>query len=329
VTRSRFFWPRLLLGGFAGVLAVVALPVTLARLAGGSAATPLPQLAAFATWGVAMWGAVALGFLICRWWRPLVVVAVALVLHVWWLVPPQDARTVAAGVDAPGRVPIRVLTVNVEYGQGDADVVARWVRERRVDIVAVEELTPEFAQRLGALVGGLLPHTELRPEAWSPAGTGIWSRWPIRSRALLPTAGFHNPQVVVQVPGTQAITVTAVHPVPPTADRVEAWEADLRVLAGVAGEVPGPHIMLGDFNASRDHSAFRDVLAAGLTDSADAAATVARPGFTWPVENSRLPPFVRIDHVLVTADAFAVAGVDVLDLPGSDHRGVFAELALG
>jgi endonuclease/exonuclease/phosphatase (EEP) superfamily protein YafD len=56
---------------------------------------------------------------------------------------------------------------------------------------------------------------------------------------------------------------------------------------------------------------------------------VARPGFTWPMENSRLPPFVRIDHVLVTTDAFGVADVEELDLPGSDHRGVFAELALG
>jgi endonuclease/exonuclease/phosphatase (EEP) superfamily protein YafD len=198
--------------------------------------------------------------------------------------------------------------------------------------MAVEELTPQFAQRLGALVGGLLPHTELHPDPRSPAGTGIWSRWPIRSRAMLPTAGFHNPQVVLQPPdiqGTQAITVTVAHPKRPTPAGVGVWKADLRVLAGAAGKVSGPQIMLGDFNASRDHSAFRDVLAAGLTDSADAAATVARPGFTWPTKNHRLPPFVRIDHVLVTPDAFAVADVEVLDLPGSDHRGVFAELALG
>jgi endonuclease/exonuclease/phosphatase (EEP) superfamily protein YafD len=324
----RIFSLGVLVGGPVLLLAVVALPVTLARLFGGAAFTPMPQLAAFATWGVIAWGLVVIGFLIVRWWWLLAVAVLALGLHVWWLVPSSSARDVAAAAGEPGQVPIRVLTVNVEYGQGDAEVVARWVRERRVDVLAVQELTPEFAQQVIDRVGAQLPFSQLNPDAVSPAGTGIWSRWPIGSRTELATRGFSNIQAVIDVPDTRALTVTAVHTKPPTFRGVPAWRDDMRTVAGAARRTEGPQIMMGDFNASRDHKPFREILDAGLIDCADAATAVAGPGFTWPMENVRLPAFVRIDHVLASPGSFAVAGVETFRIPGSDHRGVFAELAM-
>ena len=70
---------------------------------------------------------------------------------------------------------------------------------------------------------------------------------------------------------------------------------------------------MGDFNASRDHQPFRELLAAGFVDCADAARHRTWPGFTWPTswdlysdrENQRFPDrrapaLMRLDHVLVS-----------------------------
>jgi hypothetical protein len=41
-------------------------------------------------------------------------------------------------------------------------------------------------------------------------------------------------------------------------------------------------VVAGDFNASRDHRPFRDLLAAGFRDYADSSPHRSWPGFTWP-----------------------------------------------
>ena len=47
---------------------------------------------------------------------------------------------------------------------------------------------------------------------------------------------------------------------------------------------------------------------------------------TWP-NGGRMPPLIAIDHILVDERA-GVSSFAVLDVPGTDHRGVFTELRL-
>jgi endonuclease/exonuclease/phosphatase family metal-dependent hydrolase len=63
------------------------------------------------------------------------------------------------------------------------------------------------------------------------------------------------------------------------------------------------------------------VLATGYTDAAATTGHGLAP--TWSVR--RMPPLVTIDHVLTDSRAGA-ADVRVYDLPGSDHRALFADL---
>lgn len=84
-------------------------------------------------------------------------------------------------------------------------------------------------------------------------------------------------------------------------------------------------VVAGDLNADRDHAAFRRLLDAGLRDAHDERGQgLAR---TWPAGL----PVLHLDHVLVR-DAGEVHLVPLevreVDVPGSDHRAVVADLAV-
>ena len=103
------------------------------------------------------------------------------------------------------------------------------------------------------------------------------------------------------------------------------WRAELRQLSELWRAAPErePAILLGDFNASVDHREFRDLLARGLTDAAQATGKGLAP--TWPA-NSPVPAFAALDHVLVSP-GIKVTDFDVVTLPGTDHAAVVARLA--
>lgn len=68
----------------------------------------------------------------------------------------------------------------------------------------------------------------------------------------------------------------------------------------------------------------REVLDRGYRD----AATVTGKGLepTWP-NRRRFPPLIAIDHVLAD-ERIGIADFAVADLPGTDHRAVFATVFL-
>ena len=132
------------------------------------------------------------------------------------------------------------------------------------------------------------------------------------------------PQARPRIPGAGRVDVVDAHPPPPTdSQQASDWEQGLRSLpsADPQGVV---RILLGDFNATLDHQALRDVLDRGYVDAADAVGKGLTP--TWP-RGHLLPPTVTIDHVLVD-HRVRVRDVGIHDLPGSDHRSVTAVLVL-
>jgi endonuclease/exonuclease/phosphatase family metal-dependent hydrolase len=84
-------------------------------------------------------------------------------------------------------------------------------------------------------------------------------------------------------------------------------------------------VVAGDLNADRDHAVFRRLLDAGLRDAHDEVGRgLAR---TWP---ARLP-LLHLDHVLVRdSDDVRLVPLEVREVavPGSDHRGVVADVAV-
>jgi endonuclease/exonuclease/phosphatase family metal-dependent hydrolase len=270
-----------------------------------AASAPLPVLAALAlrSWIV---GAVAL------------VAALALAASV--LPRAIDGPQLAQG--SQGR-PLVVMSANVHLGRADPDAIVRLVREHRVDVLSLQELTPAAVARLDAAgIRRLLPARVLQARAIA-SGSGLMARRPLRQIGSDDPATHTQPEAESAPTGGQTLRFKVVHPVPPISGRkVAAWRRELRGLPGPsAGRVP--RVLVGDFNATLDHREMRRLLGRGFYDAADATGDGFRT--TWPIGRSL--PKITIDHVLVPR-MLRVSKVSVHNLSGSDHRVIIVELVL-
>jgi endonuclease/exonuclease/phosphatase (EEP) superfamily protein YafD len=307
-------------------LTVLALPFLVARAAGGQPPNPGPKLAALAPAGTvpAVAGVALAAF--SSWWLALILALPAALLVSWQLPPVRSARRLPAAPGPGGEgATLRVLTLNVKGGAADAEAITASVAALDVDVLAVQELTSGLVRRL-ALSGlaDLLPQSQLEPREGS-RGTGVWTRWPLTPLPSVAGLTAATLRVRVDPPGGPAVTVTAVHPVAPVADREHRWREELGLIQAILGSTSGPQLAAGDFNASRDHGPFRALLRSGFVDCADAARRRSWPGFTWPADR-RYPPLMRLDHVLAPRDGAVVHEARTIRVAGSDHEGVLAVL---
>ncbi|MEU5939369.1 endonuclease/exonuclease/phosphatase family protein [Micromonospora sp. NPDC047548] len=294
----------------------------LVRLAGLERG-PLVQAVAFTPYA-AGWSLVPLVLaLALRRRRPAVVAAVVALSLLGTVIP----RAVPAGQPATGGPVLRLLTANLLKGDADARTLVDLVRRHRVDVLAVQEFTPEARAELDRQgLAELLPHRQLNPEVGT-TGSGLYARLPLSDGGFRRNTGFHFTQAyaTVAVPGAPPLRVESAHPAAPYAPSVvDEWFTDLRAQPRATPDGP-LSILAGDFNATLDHAPLRALLATGYVDAADAAG--AGLTGTWgPYDGDLIPP-VTIDHVLVDR-RIAVRSVSVHPVPGSDHRAVLAELRL-
>lgn len=285
---------------------------------------PLVQALAFTPY-VAGASVLVLGLALAlrRWW-PAALAALAAVALLGTVAP----RALAAPQPAAAGPIVRLLTANLLAGAGDARTLVDFVRRHDVDVLTVQEFTPDAQAALDQLgLDRLLPHRQLNAEVGT-AGSGLYSRWPVADLGLrrnLEGWGFTQAYATVAVPGAPPVRVESAHPSAPYAlDQVGAWRTDLTAQPPATPD-GGLQILAGDFNATLDHSPLRALLRTGYVDAADAAGE-GLTGTWGPYDGDLIPP-VTIDHVLVD-ERIAVRSVRVLTLPGSDHRPVLATLTL-
>jgi endonuclease/exonuclease/phosphatase family metal-dependent hydrolase len=276
------------------------------------AATPLA--AAVAPWA-------ALGLLLARRRGPAATAAVAATALGLLVRPRRMPRPQPA---ASGPV-LRVLSANMYFGRGDAEVIVALVRETGADVLSLQELTGDAVTRLKqAGLDELLPYTqhELRGSRPASAGSGIYARFPLSEGGPAMQLSFMaQPTAVVELPDGEAVELVCVHPCAPGVrrwGRPTRWRAELGALPS-----PGklPRVLAGDFNATLDHGVFRDVLRLGYADAAQQTGNALAP--TWGIRGRG--PLLPLDHVLVSAGC-AVRAFSVHSVPHSDHRAVYAEI---
>ena len=308
----------------AAALTLMSLPFLIARGTGGQPPNPGPKLAALAPVGIVPAVAGVAVAAVSSWWLALVLAVPALILVAWQCPPLRPRPRTRRGQHPTGPV-LRVLTLNLKGGSADAEAVTASVAALEVDILAVQELTDGLVRRL-ALSGldDILPQSHIDPREGS-RGTGLWARWPLTP--LAPVAGTlaATPRARIHPPGGLPVTVTAVHPVAPVADQEHRWWQELELIQATLAGTTGPQLAAGDFNASRDHRAFRALLRSGFVDCADAARHRAWPGLTWPADR-RYPPLMRLDHVLAPRGRVIVHEARTVRVPDTDHLGVLAVL---
>jgi endonuclease/exonuclease/phosphatase (EEP) superfamily protein YafD len=228
------------------------------------------------------------------------------------------------GSSGAGRL-VTVMALNVGSTGVDAPELLSLARSRNIDVLALPELAPPGLEALEAAgLAAQFPYRAMDID-WVGVGSAIFSRFPLVPSARVPKSNFHQSRAQAAISGTGGIHLTAVHIASPRTGQIPSWRQELRQL-GDLQRVPGspPAILLGDFNASHDHREFRDLLGTGLTDAAESAGKGLAP--TWP-SGSSIPPFVALDHVLVTPD-IEVKAFATITVPGTDHSAVVAELTL-
>jgi endonuclease/exonuclease/phosphatase (EEP) superfamily protein YafD len=222
-----------------------------------------------------------------------------------------DSRPVGVGQD------VTVMAANLLVGMADAEALVAAVKAHDVDVLTLQELTPDMVRDLDrAGLRETLPYRHFLDEPGG-SGSGIAARYPVFPRTLTPPSTLRQAGALVDLPGDD-VEVLSVHPIPPVVDNgPESWQRDM---AGLPKRVlDGPvRVLAGDFNATLDHVGLRRLLNSGYVDAADQVGEGLNP--TWPA-GALWPPPVTIDHVLVDSRC-PVDTFQVIDIPGSDHRAI-------
>jgi endonuclease/exonuclease/phosphatase (EEP) superfamily protein YafD len=243
-------------------------------------------------------------------------------------------RAVSSGEPAPsGGRPLTVVTANVLLSRVRPGAIVALVRRTRADVVALPEANArtarsyvralEAAQGEGWRTWSDRGHGDADPSAGPTSLLVRDALGPQRLGDPRAPEGAHGGvrvRLTRGAGGPAGTVVAAVHPRPPYPAATQAeWRGDLLALRPLCGSTD---VILGDLNATIDHSPLRAVLHAGCRDSAATTGQGLRA--TWsggPL--GWLRP--TIDHVLTARDRRAVES-GVLRVTGSDHRAVWARI---
>ena len=245
-------------------------------------------------------------------------------LHAWWASPPYVGKPAAVSVGR--QAPVHVMTVNLRFGRADTARVVRLAVAQRIDVLVLEEVTPQALSGLEqAGLGDLLPHRAGRP-ATGPRGTMVFSRTALSNVRPLHT-GFASYTMDVRLRRlTKAsggrVHLLAAHPRPPMGPATR-WRADQMVVRHAARALSGPAMLVGDLNATMDHLPLRELVGRGYDDAATQATSRWQP--TWPSAGVvtelgfPVPSLLAIDHVLLANGPRAVR-TESVTVGSTDHR---------
>jgi endonuclease/exonuclease/phosphatase family metal-dependent hydrolase len=243
--------------------------------------------------------------------------AAGLVWHAWWFAPLVTGENPPAAAGAPT---LRVMTASLYDGRADGVALVRELAELDVDLLVAEEVTSPILEAMDrAGLEELLPH-RAGEAAEGSHGTMVFSTEPLDEPVPLDTT-WDAWRVA-----RGDLVLLAVHPVAP--HEPAGWRRDHAAIlaAARAGDVD---LVVGDLNATVDHAPMRRLADAGYRSVTELANEGWQP--TAPAHASflgvPLPSLAQIDHVLVSPRLAALSSWPV-DVPGSDHRGLVAEVAV-
>ncbi len=240
------------------------------------------------------------------------------IVHLASVYPALGHRSLPAWTAQAPR--LTILESNVYDENATPAKAAATIIGSRADVLALVELSNDVLAALRA--EGL---DRIYPYSTVPAGVsrtdGVWSKKPIDDVRFADGRGG-MPMATVEL-GGGAITVAAVHVRNATSSR-SLWYGDFAEITNQVAAASGPIALVGDFNATRWNPPFGRLLDRGFHDAHEAVGRGCPGRGRW----SALPwPVMRLDHALVN-DGVGVVSVRDVTIPGSDHRGFVAVLAV-
>ncbi|KAA8823131.1 endonuclease/exonuclease/phosphatase family protein [Bifidobacterium reuteri] len=323
------------LGFLAALFAIAALICTAARaLPADLQALPYVPVAIAATPWFALLGLIALLMAIMSRKVLAALIAVAAVgINGYWQYPffhspdplPQAAYNAVAASEAnTADAFARVMTFNVYKGQADAQTIVDTVRDQRVEVLALQETTDDFVQRLKeAGIERYLPYSNVSSSD-GVYGNGLWSATPLSQPVddeVNSSASF-MPAGTVDMGGNQ-IRFVSVHTTAPVPGYWRQWKRSIDELGLMRGHTDTRYVFMGDFNATYDHAPFREFLGSRFLD----ATRISGHGFTfsWPTNRPGLPMFAGIDHVVLD-QGMRAGQCKTVRITGSDHAALLVTI---
>jgi endonuclease/exonuclease/phosphatase (EEP) superfamily protein YafD len=232
---------------------------------------------------------------------------IANVVPVWGAVTSERTAMVSPAATS-------VYVANLRYWNPTPGLAARQAIDSGADVIVLIELTGVLVDAFAAAGAD-----ERYPfQSFGPFGLGVYSRRPLATAEVGSIGAM--PTLSVDVPvGDLTVRLDVVHTQSPSwAAALEVWRDELNDIAAYTRTLRRPTVLAGDFNATRWHPGFRQILDGPVFDAHEAVGK----GLTvsWPADGKlgMAGPFARLDHALV----HDVGVVDVVDFPaaGSDHR---------
>lgn len=275
----------------------------------------LPMLArAFLVqWGVAFAAVALLAVWRRRWWVALGG-ALSAVLAFVQVQAPEDAMF--SSTDGPV---LRIAHMNVLQPNMEHAAAVERALESDADVISVQEVGPEWA---GDLAAGLLakyPYQFIEPRT-NCYGIALFSRIPFIAVRTITLQGSPFIEAQLAVEG-RPVRLLAVHTSSPISyGHFQRRNAQLHALARNVAVTDTPTVVVGDLNTVHwDQAYTRFCAVSGLRPT---GGTDHR---TWP----SLGPFalIPLDHLLISKGV-ASRSLHTFNIPGSDHRGLLAELRI-
>lgn len=330
-------FPRFILGVLAALLSLVAVAGCIARILPEQlqALPYVPNIVALTPWFAVIAAISLLCALVSRRWGVALLALACIGVQVWWQQPFFNAsnRLSQAAIAAVSSANpntddayLRVMTLNVYKGNADAQQIVEAVRDERIEVLALQETTDSFVQSLeDAGIHSYLPYSQVSSSD-GVYGNGLWSATALGSPSdddVNSSASFMPGGTVTLNGGNSKLRFVSVHTTSPVQGYWSQWRKSLDELAQLRSNTQYRYVFMGDFNATMDHTPFRNFLGSRFSDAAYQAGTGFT--FTWPANHSGFPAFTAIDHVVM--DTGIVAGqVSTRSISGSDHKALLATL---
>lgn len=245
------------------------------------------------------------------WWTTgAAVLAAGLVLY-----PPMAS---GATVPATAADALKVAQLNVFQPNADHAEVVVAALGSGADVLSFQEVSPAWATVLEQRLAAAYPYHVAEPLN-NCYGIALYSREPLKDARVLHLAG--NPVVDVSLDTPQGpVRVIAVHAASPGSyPDFKRRNVQLEGLAQLVSASTVPTVVVGDLNTvSWDQAMQRLCARSGLREEEHTSTA------TWP--SALGTALIPLDHVLVSP-ALGVSALRSFVIPGSDHRGLVAQLA--
>lgn len=269
----------------------------------------------------------------------IVLAILAIGLQMFWQYPffvSQSAKLPRAAIAAVSGASIntddgyaRLMTCNVYKGRADAREIVDLVRSEHVEVLALQETTDAFVDDLNrAGIASYLPYAQVSSSD-GVYGNGLWSASPLDDPSdddVDSSASFMPGGTVSFNGGATQVRFVSVHTTSPTNDYWQQWKRSLDELSKLRFDTSRRYVFMGDFNATYDHTPFRNILGNRFSDASRQAGEGLK--FSWPANVDYVPSFAGIDHIVL--DSGMQAGqVRTVKVDGSDHKALLAIVRVG